>query len=104
MTHDEMARELWRKEKDNIARVTYVKSYLKGYDDGKMLCDNTTPVVEVANHYYCKCCDVIIDRYKANYCYNCGKKLDWNKVERSFSNACTARFYKEERGLERKAF
>lgn len=73
MTHDEIARELYQKDKDNIA-----------------------PVVEVANHYYCRCCDVIIDRYKANYCYNCGKKLDWNKVERSFSNACTARFYNEE--------
>ena len=57
MTHDEYARELYQKEKDN-----------------------TTSVVEAANHYYCGCCEKIIDRYKANYCYNCGKKLDWNNI------------------------
>lgn len=52
MTHDEYARELYQKDKDNI-----------------------TSVVEVASHYYCECCGIIIDRYKANYCYNCGKNL-----------------------------
>ena len=58
MTHDDLARELYQKEQENI-----------------------TPVVEAANHYYCGCCEIIIDRYKANYCYNCGKKLDWSKIE-----------------------
>lgn len=59
MTHDDLARELYQKEQENI-----------------------TPIVEAANHYYCGYCEKIIDRYKANYCYNCGKKLDWSKIEK----------------------
>lgn len=59
MTHDDLARELYQKELENI---TSVKARPLGLYEFVYFCDN---------------CDHMIDRYEASYCWNCGKKLDW---------------------------
>ena len=59
MTHDDLARELYQKDKDNITSVKIRDLGLYEYE------------------YFCGSCNKIIDRFGASYCWNCGKKLDW---------------------------
>ena len=59
MTHDDLARELYQKEKDNITSV-------KIRDLGLYNCE-----------YFCGNCNNMIDHFGASYCWNCGKKLNW---------------------------
>lgn len=62
MTHDEYARELYQKDKDNITPVNEYQRDLYESD------------------YYCRYCLSPVHMYGANYCYNCGKKLNWDNV------------------------
>ena len=59
MTHDDLARELYQKEQENITSV-------KIRDLGLYECE-----------YFCGSCNNMIDHFGASYCWNCGKKLDW---------------------------
>ena len=60
MTHDDLARELYQKEQENITPVKIRD--LRLYDD---------------DGYFCGSCNNVIDHFGASYCWNCGKKLDW---------------------------
>ena len=64
MTHDDLARELYQKEKDNITPVGKYQRGLYEFD------------------YYCRYCLSPVHAYGANYCYNCGKKLNWDNIIR----------------------
>lgn len=60
MTHDDLARELYQKDKENITPVKIRSLGLYEYE------------------YFCDSCDKIIDRFGASYCWNCGKKFNWD--------------------------
>ncbi len=59
MTHDDLARELYQKEQENI---TSVKTRALGLYEFEYFCGN---------------CNNMIDHFEASYCWNCGKKLNW---------------------------
>ena len=62
MTHDEIAREFYQKDKGNS---TPVGEYKKS---------------PYASDYYCRYCLSPVHEYGVNYCYNCGKKLNWGNI------------------------